>query len=189
LRAAVILHHEASLPLGACGDRGRGIELARRAVAAAKRRFACIDIEATTPGALRRRLRNAYRRARRAWREARAVRGAEALHVLRIRVKRLLDQMRLVRAFGARPLGGERRRLSRLDDMLGRSRDCGALAHVLRGVPPAEAPLGDGYGLRARLEVIAAAQTAAALRLGAAVFRRRSRLWVERMLGPERTRR
>jgi CHAD domain-containing protein len=181
LRAAVHLHHEAALPPGVLADRNRDLERARRVLRSLRRQLVHLPVDDTPASALRRRLRKAYRRARRTFRAARETRAPDALHRLRIRAKQLLNQARLVRAWGGPQLAVLQRDLSRLDNMLGRARDCDTLAHILRGVPLAETPLRDGFGLRARLEAVSAAQSASALRLGTSLFRRRSRGWVAQM--------
>jgi len=131
---------------------------------------------------LRRRFRKSYRRARKAFQFAREHPTTEAMHEWRKRVKILLNQARLLRSWGSKALNAYRSELVKLDDRLGRARDCGFLAMILRGVPAAETPLRYGQGLRARLDTIARDEGGRAFRYGGQLFRRRSRAFAARML-------
>jgi CHAD domain-containing protein len=178
LRTTIRLHdHAHNTPT----DRRRDLARARRALAGLRRRLVELQMEEVPKGALRRRCRKSYKRARRACIGARGEGTPDALHRWRQRVKVLLNQLRLLRATGSARLPVVRAALVDLDNRLGRARDCATLAAILRGVPVAERPLRGGLGLRATLEAVARAESSAALRAGARLFRRRSRPWATAM--------
>lgn len=178
LVAAVNLHQVAATGLG---DRGRELARARRALGGMRRRFARAAFDPLAPGACRRRLRKRYKRARKDFVVVRATASEDGLHRWRRSAKLLLNQVRLLRGWGGGRLPSILRGFEELDNRLGRARDCDFLAGILRGVPAAETPLRNGFGLRARLEGISRGEVARALRLGRRLFRLNSRAFVERL--------
>lgn len=179
LSAALRLHQEAR---AVTPDRKRDLEAAARTLGALRRRLAIVPFEPFRRRDCRRRFRKSYKAARAAYWIAREELSDENLHEWRKRAKILLNQARLLAAWGGATLTAYRTRLVNLDDNLGRARDCSFLALILRGMPAAEQPLRYGLGLRARLETNARDEIARALRIGGRVFRRLPRTFVERML-------
>jgi CHAD domain-containing protein len=179
LHAALRLHQAAG---AVATDRKRDLEDVRRTLGSFRRRLAVTPLNELKRADCRRRLRKTYRAARSAYRTARESLSDENLHEWRKTAKTLLNQTRLLAAWGGSTLTTYRRRLVKLDDALGRARDCAFLGLILRGVPAAEQPLRYGLGLRARLETIARDEVVRALRFGGKVFRRSPRAFVARMI-------
>jgi len=179
LHAALRLHHVAG---EVTPDRKRALDEVRRTLFTLRRRMAVAPFAELRRRDCRRRLRKTYRAARTAYRTARESLSDENLHEWRKTAKMLLNQTRLLAVWGSPALSAYRNRLVKLDDALGRARDCSFLASILRGVPAAEQPLRYGLGLRARLETIARDDIVRALRYGGKVFRRSPRAFVERMV-------
>jgi hypothetical protein len=179
LLEAVRLHQAAHAVVP---DRKRDLEEVRRSLGVLRRRMLVAPFGALKRGECRRQLRRSYRRARETYRTARENLSNDQLHAWRKRTKTVLNQTRLLASWGDRGLTEYRRRLVKLDDALGRARDCAFLALILRGVPAAEQPLRYGLGLRARLETIARDEIVRALRWGGRIFRRTPRAFVARLL-------
>jgi len=163
-------------------DRKRDLENVRRTLGVLRRRMLVAPFGDLKRGDCRRQLRRGYKRARETYRISREHLSNENLHEWRKRTKTMLNQTRLLASWGDRDLTEYRRRLVKLDDALGRARDCAFLALILRGVPAAEQPLRYGLGLRARLETIARDEIVRALRWGGRMFRRTPRAFVARMV-------
>lgn len=179
LRAAVRLHHAAD---GLTRNRRRELEAVRRALLAFRRRVTAAPLGELRRRECRRRLRRSYRAARRRYRDVRRRATEGTIHAWRKDAKVLLNQTRLLAVWGDPALAEFRRILARLDDALGRARECAFLALILRGVPAAEKPLRFGLGLRAGLEGVAHDELVRALRFGARLFRRTPKAFVARML-------
>jgi CHAD domain-containing protein len=179
LHAALHLHHVAD---AVATDRKRDLDLVRRTLGTLRRRMAVAPFSDLKRSDCRRRLRKTYRAAREAYRTARGSLSDENLHEWRKTAKILLNQTRLLAPWGVTVLPAYRNRLVKLDDALGRARDCAFLALILRGVPAAEMPLRSGLGLRGRLDTIARDNIVRALRYGGKVFRRAPRAFVVRMI-------
>lgn len=183
LATAVRIHQDVHAPTG---NRVQELERARRMLAGVRRRLSGAKWAEMSPELVRRRFRKTYKRARRDWQQAHEMHSADAAHEWRKSSKVLLNQGRLLRAWGATPLAQFRRELEKLDNALGRSRDCATLAAILHGLPAAETPLRYGLGLRARLETIARDEHTAAMAVGLRIFRRGGRSFVKRQLGREK---
>ncbi len=179
LHAALRLHQAAH---AVATDRKRDLDAVRRTLGALRRRIVVTPFDGLKRGDCRRQLRKSYKAARESYRAARELLSDDHVHEWRKQAKKLLNQTRLLAPWGEPALGEYRRRLVRMDDALGRARDCAFLALILRGVPVAEEPLRDGRGLRARLEGISRDDLVRALRLGGRVFRRTPKAFVLRML-------
>jgi CHAD domain-containing protein len=179
LHVAVHLHHVAD---AVATDRKRDLDVVRRALGTLRRRMVVAPWGELKRGDCRRRLRKTYRAARSAYRNARGSLSDENIHEWRKTAKVLLNQARLLAPWGGTALTAYRNRLVKLDEVLGRARDCAFLASILRGVPAAEEPLRYGLGLRARLDTIARDQIVRSLRYGGKVFRRPARAFVARMI-------
>jgi CHAD domain-containing protein len=142
-----------------------------------------VQLNDAPEGVYRRRFRRTYKKVRGRLRLVHRSNSAEALHDLRKSSKRLLNQARLLRSRGGKDFTEFRRRLVALDNLLGRSRDCGLLGEILRGIPAAEAPLRHGFGLRARLEQASCEARLESLRCARDLYGRTSREFLRRMLG------
>lgn len=157
------------------GNRARDLASARRIVRAARLRLAVSAPGRFPRGLCRRRFRKAYKRARGNLAIALETPSTEAAHNFRKASKLVLNQARLLRSWGGGEFTQFRNELVAIDDLLGRARDCGALSGILRGVPAAEAPLGHGMGLRARLDQIAREALAGGVARARVVYKRSSR--------------
>ncbi len=164
------------------GDRARDLEAAHRMLVVIRDRIAALETEERPEGLFLRRFRKRYRVARNGLIQLPARQNGESLHAFRKASKRLLNQARLLAARGGGEFASFQAKLVRLDNLLGRSRDCASLATILRGVPAAEAPLRHGFGLRVRLEQVADDTRAEAARLGRRIYRRPSRDFLARVL-------
>ncbi|MGH8020216.1 MAG: CHAD domain-containing protein [Opitutaceae bacterium] len=164
------------------GDRARDLEVAQQTLLAVRERIAALEVEEAPEGLFLRRFRKTYKAARDGALHLPDRHNGESLHAFRKAGKRLLNQAWLLATRGGDELAAFRNKLVRLDDLLGRSRDCANLAAILRGVPAAEAPLLHGLGLRVRLERVADETQTEAARLGRRIYRRPFREFMARAL-------
>lgn len=180
LEETVRLHQTARAPLG---ERAADLARARRIIGGIRRRTAGAPIAELAPKDCLRRLRRTYKRARAQWWLTFSNPTDENLHEWRKLTKALLNQLRLLRGWGASGLPRYRANLAELDDRLGQARDFAHLAGILRGIPVAEVPLRYGLGLRARLEHAVDDQLSRAFAVGRRLFRFRARDFQERIFG------
>lgn len=178
LLGALRLHQMAST---AAVDRHRDLASARRILDQVGQRLEQQSGASVAKAEVWNRFRKSYRRARRAYQKAATSLGVDAMHEWRKAAKMLLNQVRVLETWGTVHVRGLRRELSELDSLLSRSRDCEILAGILRGVPAMEEPRRGRRGLRVRLQAIATAETARAIRRGRAVFRLKPKAFLRRM--------
>lgn len=172
LETSLMLHLMAHHPVA---NRARDLMNAAKIVTAVRKTLVNAGTREMPQLLCLRRWRKSYKAARRNYHAARDNPSTDAMHAFRKRAKRLLNQSRLLRTWGNRELTQFRAQLEAIDDLLGRSRDCGLLGVILRGVPAAEAPLRRGYGFRACLERTARDTLAEALELSEVAFASGSR--------------